>query len=124
MASKRFLMVPVDSSAASTPLPGATRARATLLRSARFIGASSRALAFGGSNVLASQNRRFSGNSQENGRDREGRRRARGGSPSCEFRVELALDVALRHLGWRQHLLDLAGLPRGIELLQSLLAKL
>src|SRR5260370_42579927 len=68
MASKRFLMVPVDSSAARMPLPGATRARATLLRSARFIGASSTALGFGESNVLASQNRRFSGNSQENRR--------------------------------------------------------
>src|ERR1035441_1354060 len=42
MASKRFLIVPEDSSAASRPLPGATMARATLLRSARFIGASFR----------------------------------------------------------------------------------
>src|SRR5438270_4414013 len=37
MASKRFLMVPVDSSAARMPLPGAVMALATLLRSARFI---------------------------------------------------------------------------------------
>src|SRR3954468_18161894 len=37
MASKRFLMVPVDSSAARMPLPGAVMASATLLRSARFI---------------------------------------------------------------------------------------
>src|SRR5882672_12713931 len=44
MASKRFLIVPEDSSAASMPLPGATMARATLLRSARFIDASFRAL--------------------------------------------------------------------------------
>src|ERR1700733_781552 len=41
MASKRFLMVPDDSSAASRPLPGVTMAKATLLRSARFIGTSS-----------------------------------------------------------------------------------
>src|SRR3979409_1571478 len=40
MASKRFLIVPEDSSAASTPLPGAVMASAPLLRSARFIGAS------------------------------------------------------------------------------------
>src|SRR5579872_584006 len=38
MASKRFLIVPVDSSAARMPLPGATMATATWLRSARFIG--------------------------------------------------------------------------------------
>src|SRR5882724_7747606 len=37
MASKRFLMVPEDSSAANMPLPGVTMASATLLRSARFI---------------------------------------------------------------------------------------
>src|ERR1041385_1004324 len=37
MASKRFLMVPVDSSAARMPLPGVVMASATLLRSARFI---------------------------------------------------------------------------------------
>src|ERR1700721_2845057 len=41
MASKRFLMGPDDSSAASRPLPGVTMAKATLLRSARFIGTSS-----------------------------------------------------------------------------------
>src|ERR1700682_5582746 len=41
MASKRFLIVPEDSSAASKPLPGATMARAIVLRSARFIDASS-----------------------------------------------------------------------------------
>src|SRR5262249_14322512 len=34
--SKRFLTVPADSSAASTPFPGATRVLATLLSSARF----------------------------------------------------------------------------------------
>src|SRR5665647_3424795 len=60
MASKRFLIVPEDSSAASRPLPGATMARATLLRSARFNDASFRAV------VLASQSSRFSGDSQEN----------------------------------------------------------
>src|SRR6185312_8415095 len=37
MASKRFLMVPVDSSAARMPLPGAVMACATLFSSARFI---------------------------------------------------------------------------------------
>ena len=40
MASKRFLMVPEDSSAARMPRPGATMAAATLFNSARFIGAS------------------------------------------------------------------------------------
>src|SRR5436305_1043780 len=40
MASKRFLMVPEDSSAARMPRPGATMALATLFSSARFIGAS------------------------------------------------------------------------------------
>src|SRR5581483_3733739 len=37
MASKRFLMVPVDSSAARMPRPGAVMASATLFSSARFI---------------------------------------------------------------------------------------
>ena len=37
IASKRFLMVPEDSSAARMPRPGATMASATLLSSARFI---------------------------------------------------------------------------------------
>src|SRR5690348_6753887 len=37
MASKRFLIVPEDSSAARMPLPGATMALATLLSSARFM---------------------------------------------------------------------------------------
>src|SRR6185312_11016559 len=37
MASKRFLIVPEDSSAARMPLPGDTMARATLLRSARLM---------------------------------------------------------------------------------------
>src|SRR6266508_375245 len=44
MASKRFLMVPDDSSAARMPRPGATMASATLLSSARFITTSSFAL--------------------------------------------------------------------------------
>ena len=42
MASKRFLMVPVDSSAARMPRPGATIASATLFSSARFIAVSSK----------------------------------------------------------------------------------
>src|SRR5215471_168255 len=37
IVSKRFLMVPDDSSAARMPRPGATMASATLLSSARFI---------------------------------------------------------------------------------------
>src|SRR5215831_18962508 len=37
MASKRFLIVPEDSSAARMPLPGATMASATLFNSSRFI---------------------------------------------------------------------------------------
>ena len=41
MASKRFLIVPVDSSAARMPRPGATIASATLFNSARFIACSS-----------------------------------------------------------------------------------
>src|SRR5262249_46133902 len=41
MASKRFLMVPLDSSAARMPRPGATMASATLLSSVRFIARSS-----------------------------------------------------------------------------------
>src|ERR1039457_5455800 len=39
MESKRFLMVPVDSSAARMPRPGATMASATLFNSERFIAA-------------------------------------------------------------------------------------
>src|ERR1700730_4511859 len=38
IASKRFLIVPEDSSAARMPLPGVTMASAILLRSARFMG--------------------------------------------------------------------------------------
>src|SRR6516164_4346015 len=41
MASKRFLIVPLDSSAARMPRPGATMASATLLSSVRFIARSS-----------------------------------------------------------------------------------
>src|SRR5579884_2109555 len=41
MASNRFLMVPVDSSAARMPRPGATIAAATLFNSLRFISPSS-----------------------------------------------------------------------------------
>src|SRR4051812_21333640 len=101
MASKRFLIVPVDSSAASMPLPGATMATATLLRSARFMDASSSAF------ILAGQNRPFSGNSQAKLRRRkEGRAASGRGFPSRHFWVELALGVTLRHLGRRQHLLE------------------
>src|SRR5579883_3117395 len=41
MVSNRFLMVPVDSSAARMPRPGATIASATLCNSTRFIALSS-----------------------------------------------------------------------------------
>src|SRR4030081_2942312 len=108
MASKRFLIVPEDSSAASMPLPGATRARATLLRSARFIDASSRALF--PCRFLAGQNRRFSGDSQAAG---AGRGEAGGslgsGGLSRDLRIEFALGITRRHLGGGQHFLELAG---------------
>src|SRR3954452_22698266 len=38
--------------------------------------------------------------------------------------VELALGVALGHVGGGQHLLELGGLPCGVELLEPLLAEL
>src|SRR5690242_704613 len=60
MASNRFLIVLEDSSAARMPLPGVTMARATLLRSARFIEVLQK------HHALAHQNRRFSGNCLEN----------------------------------------------------------
>src|SRR5947209_18568445 len=44
--------------------------------------------------------------------------------PLRNLRIELALGVALRHLGWRQHLLDLACLACGIEFFQPLPAEL
>src|ERR1700681_4614612 len=110
MASKRFLIVPEDSSAASRPLPGATMARATLLRSARFIDASSES--------TVSLQVKVDG-SQANSRKTQNANKTRAGAgeagslgsgrPSRHFRIELALDVALRHLGGGQHLLDLAG---------------
>src|SRR6185312_14431280 len=109
MASKRFLIVPEDSSAARMPLPGVTMARATLLRSARFIEVLQK------HHALAHQNRRFSGNCLENVRRTGGvcETKVASGHP----RIEFALGVALGHFGRRQHLLDLAGLPCGIELL-------
>src|SRR5258708_19531405 len=129
MASKRFLIVPEDSSAASMQLPGATMARATLLRSVRFIDASSRALC-----VLASQNRRFSGSSREKRPRKHPSKRQVNAKKTCagageaggsfrrarplrDLRIEFALDVTLRHLGGGQHLLDLARLTGGIEFL-------
>src|ERR1700679_4125057 len=121
MASKRFLIVPVDSSAARMPLPGATMARATLLRSARFIDASSAStvdlqakLDGSRANPKITLRGKTCAGARRNSRP-PGRRRR-----SCDFRIKLALDVALGHLGGGQDLLDLAGLPRGIEFLQPL----
>src|SRR5437899_5264739 len=99
MASKRFLIVPEDSSAARMPLPGVTMARATLLRSARFIEVLQK------HHALAHQNRRFSGNCLENVR-RTGVF-ARRGYPLGHPRVEFTFGVPLGHFGRRQHLLDL-----------------
>src|SRR5258708_20262647 len=45
-------------------------------------------------------------------------------STSCDFGIELALDVTLRHLGGGEDLFDLPGLTRGVELLQPLFANL
>src|SRR5437899_8850171 len=117
MASKRFLIVPEDSSAARMPLPGVTMARATLLRSARFIEVLQK------HHALAHQNRRFSGNCLENVRRSGGvceARAACSGNP----RVKLTLAVPLGHFGRRQHLLDLAGLACGIEFLTPWFAPL
>src|SRR6185369_1306916 len=61
MASKRFLMVPEDSSAARMPLPGATMAVAILLSSVRFIERSSQ-----NDSALACENRPLSGNCRDN----------------------------------------------------------
>src|ERR1700716_931257 len=47
----------------------------------------------------------------------------RSARPLRDLRIELALDVTLRHLGGGQHLLDLARLTGGIEFLQPLLAE-
>src|SRR6266700_494177 len=41
-----------------------------------------------------------------------------------DFRIEFALGVTLGHLGGGENLLELAGLSRGVELLQALLAEL
>src|SRR3954464_2840131 len=101
MASKRFLIVPEDSSAARMPLPGVTMARATLLRSARFIEVLQK------HHALAPENRRFSGNCLENVRRTGGVcAAARSGHP----RIECTLGVTLGHLGRAQPILDPAGL--------------
>src|SRR4026207_1479493 len=96
MAANRSLIVPGDSSAARMPLPGVTMARATLLRSARFIEVLQK------HHALAHQNRRFSGNCLENVRRTAGVCKARAagqatlsGGPGVEF----ALGVALGHFG-------------------------
>src|SRR5216684_8029665 len=139
MSSKRFLIVPEDSSAASRPLPGATMAKAILLRSARFIDASSEStvslqvkvdgsqanpqeyankkIAIENANRKAPiRKRQASAGAAEAGSLRSGRL-------SRDFRIEFALDITLRHLGGGQHPLDLAGLTRGVEFLQPLFAK-
>src|SRR5258708_35691512 len=107
MASKRFLIVPEDSSAARMPLPGVTMARATLLRSARFIEVLQK------HHALAHQNRRFSGNCLENVRRSGGVCEARAawrGHP----RGKPALVVPLVHFGCGPPLFALAGPPSGI----------
>src|SRR5712664_42198 len=135
MASKRFLIVPEDSSAASMPLPGATMARATLLRSARFIDASFRALLslqvkVDGSQAIPGKTSKKTPqkNIQVNAKKTcagagEAGSSFRSARPSRDLRIELALDVTLCHLGGGQHLLDLARLTGGIEFLQPLLAE-
>src|SRR5712671_1256197 len=123
MSSKRFLIVPEDSSAASRPLPGVTMALATLLSSARFIVASSEQR-----EILAVQTRRVLGQFPMKRKKVGGE--ARAGLPARErlasgdLRIELALDVTLRHLGGGQHASDLARLACGIEFLQPLFAEL
>src|SRR5580700_9860001 len=65
MASKRFLIVPLDSSAARMPRPGATMASATLLSSVRFIARSSKCGSTAGS-LCRTAGRGGSGGSFEN----------------------------------------------------------
>src|SRR5437763_17131338 len=91
MASKRFLIVPEDSSAARMPLPGVTMARATLLRSARFIEVLQK------HHALAHQNRRFSGNCPENvrrtGGGGEAAQATRGSSPALLYGLAISARV-------------------------------
>src|SRR3990170_7387665 len=121
MASNRFLIVPEDSSAARMPLPGVTMARATLLRSARFIGAFSSAISCQsrcGPNPCNSKSvqvkvdgsraipKNLPGNlaekiPQETGP--AGGRRRLGRFRLGDLRIEFALDVALGHPGGGQH---------------------
>src|SRR5215212_9571819 len=99
MASKRFLIVPEDSSAARMPLPGVTMARATLLRSARFIEVLQK------HHALAHQNRRFSGNCLENVRRSGGVCEAPAQATLLgDLGVKLTLAVPLGHFGRGQHL--------------------
>src|SRR5882724_10527474 len=99
MASKRFLMVPEDSSAARMPRPGATMALATLLSSARFMVSSISLAGRGGPGW-----RQFL----------TGWRALRllcGRGVREELGVKLAAGVALGHGRGGQHL-DLGGLTR------------
>src|SRR5260370_24514445 len=123
MSSKRFLIVPEDWSAASRPLPGATMAKAILLRSARFIDASSEStvslqvkvdgsqanpqeyankkIAIENANRKAPiRKRQASAGAAESGSLRSGRL-------SRHFRIQFTLDITPRHLRGGQHLLVL-----------------
>src|ERR1700675_660644 len=48
----------------------------------------------------------------------------RKGRRSCDFRIEFAPGITRCHLGGGQHFLEFAGLTRGVEFLQPLLAEL
>src|SRR5271169_896635 len=136
MSSKRFLIVPEDSSAASRPLPGATMARATLLRSARFIDAISEkhyslqakidcswSTPKDSSQPRMPRKEKDTSQGPVNGTTRVPAR-ASLRLASRHLWIELALDVTLCHLGGSQHFLDLARLAGGVELLQPLFAEL
>src|SRR3984957_7782404 len=110
MSSKRFLIVPDDSSAASRPLPGVTMALATLLSSARFMVACSEQreiLAGRTKNVKLNGSQAITNETQEWHEVNVGPPLpARKQLPPGDLRIQLALDVTLRHLGGGQHFFD------------------
>src|SRR5262245_25669733 len=113
MVSKRFLMVPEDSSAARIPRPGATIALATLLSSARFINSSQSQVRRGASRPGS-------------GRFLAGRyvaRLLRSVAAAVEFGVKVTASVTLRH-GGEGDRLDLRGLAGRPEFLEPLPAEL